>query len=69
MDENLENELSNTMKDAENMLATEAVKQVGLTTATFYKAVVDGGVPRRYATPITIAFMTSLLSGGASSSE
>lgn len=67
MDENLENQLNDAMKDAQAGITKDAVKQVGEAVATFYNSLIECGMQRRIAIVLTSAFISGVLSEGKNS--
>lgn len=61
MNENLENEMNKIMEDAQSGVANDAVKEVAKLVATFYKSLVDNGVPKVVAVALTSSFISTVV--------
>lgn len=59
MDKNLENEINNAMKNAENNVALDATAQVAKVVSAFYMELVKNGVPKVIAVTLTTAFINT----------
>lgn len=61
MDDNLKNEMDKIMGDAQSGVANDAVNEVAKLVATFYKSLVDNGVPRVVAVALTSSFISTVI--------
>lgn len=59
MDENLENQINDAMKNAEKNASIEASAQIAEVVAVFYKGLLDNGVPKLVALALTNSFIST----------
>lgn len=61
MDDNLKNEMDKIMGDAQSGVANDAVTEIAKLVATFYKSLVDNGVPKVVAIALTSNFIGTVV--------
>lgn len=61
MDDNLKNEMDKIMGDAQSGVANDAVTEMAKLVATFYKSLVDNGVPKVVAITLTSSFISTVV--------